>query len=65
MLIGVGAYVSVGLGYNGNIPAGVAKLAGGFIVFAVVAHLAVRFLAPYADPVLLPLVICSTASGWR
>jgi cell division protein FtsW (lipid II flippase) len=41
----------------------VAKLAAALIVFAVIAHLIVRRVAPYADPVLLPLVICLNGLG--
>jgi cell division protein FtsW (lipid II flippase) len=56
LLVGVGAYVAVGIGYSGDVPADVAWVAGGFVTLALVAHVAVRLLAPYADPVLLPLV---------
>src|SRR5688500_10986552 len=63
VLIGIGAYCAVGLGTKGTIPAGVAKLGGALIVFAVIAHLVVRRVAPYADPVLLPLVICLNGLG--
>ena len=63
VLIGIGAYCAVGLGTEGTIPAGVAKLGGALIVFAVIAHLVVRRVAPYADPVLLPLVICLNGLG--
>ena len=63
LLVGVGAYVSVGLGYTGDIPADITAVAGAFAALAFVAHLAVRFLAPYADPVLLPLVVLLNGIG--
>ncbi|MGH8938856.1 MAG: FtsW/RodA/SpoVE family cell cycle protein, partial [Actinomycetes bacterium] len=63
VVIGIAAYCAVGLGTKGTIPAGVAKLAAALIVFAVIAHLVVRRVAPYADPVLLPLVICINGLG--
>jgi cell division protein FtsW (lipid II flippase) len=49
------AFVAVGLGLKGKLPAG---LPADILVFAAImlaAHLAVRRFAPYADPLLLPL----------
>jgi len=61
--IGIAAYCAVGLGVKGSIPAGVVKLAVALIVFAVIAHMLVRRVAPYADPVLLPLVLALNGLG--
>ncbi|MDX6278352.1 MAG: hypothetical protein QOJ72_2480, partial [Nocardioidaceae bacterium] len=61
--IGIGAYASVGLGAEGRIPADTYKLGAGLIVVAVATHLIVRRVAPYADPVLLPLVIALNGLG--
>ncbi|WP_375001336.1 FtsW/RodA/SpoVE family cell cycle protein [Aeromicrobium sp. CTD01-1L150] len=63
VLIGVAAYCAVGLGVEGTVPAGALKLTGALVVAAVIGHVLVRTLAPYADPVLLPLVLCLNGIG--
>ncbi len=63
VLIGVGAYCAVGLGAEGRVPAGALGLAAGLVVAAVATHLLVRAVAPYADPVLVPLVLCLNGLG--
>lgn len=63
VFIGIAAYASVGLGVEGTIPADTYKLGGALIVVAVATHLVVRRVAPYADPVLLPLVIALNGLG--
>jgi len=63
LVVGIGAYVTAELGYNGEVPDSLLNLAGGFVALAVVAHVAVRLLAPYADPVLLPIVVALNGLG--
>jgi cell division protein FtsW (lipid II flippase) len=57
------AYLSVGLGMNGKVPAGIAEYGIGFAVIVFIAHLAVRRLAPWADPLLLPLAALLNGLG--
>ena len=63
VFIGIAAYAAVGLGVEGTIPADTYKLGGALIVVAIATHLIVRRVAPYADPVLLPLVIALNGLG--
>jgi cell division protein FtsW (lipid II flippase) len=61
--IGVMSYCAVGLGAQGRIPAGALGLAAGIVSLAIAAHFVIRRVAPYADPVLLPLVLCLNGLG--
>ena len=63
LLIGCSAYALVGLGRDGAVPADIVQYGGGLLVLGIVCHLAVRFLAPYADPVLLPAVVALNGIG--
>jgi cell division protein FtsW (lipid II flippase) len=53
-VITVTAYANVGLARNNHVPPGTLGYGLGLGALFVVAHLAVRRLAPYADPILLP-----------
>jgi cell division protein FtsW (lipid II flippase) len=57
------AYASAGLGLNGKIPAGLAEYGLAFAAIVFAAHLAVRRLAPWADPLLLPLAALLNGLG--
>ena len=57
------AYASAGLGLNGKLPAGLAEYGGAFAVLVFAAHLAVRRLAPWADPLMLPLAAALNGLG--
>jgi cell division protein FtsW (lipid II flippase) len=61
--ISVGAYAAVDLGAREELPANLAGYATTLGVFAIVAHVAVRRFAPYADPVLLPAVALLNGLG--
>jgi cell division protein FtsW (lipid II flippase) len=57
------AYANVGFGLKGTLPSGMAEYMLAFTVLLVVAHLAVRKLAPWADPLLLPLAATLNGLG--
>jgi cell division protein FtsW (lipid II flippase) len=63
LAVGVGAYAAVGLGRDGTLPAELPTHAGWLCGLALAAHLVVRFAAPYADPVLLPVVMALNGLG--
>ena len=54
--IGLAGWVQVDLAMVGSLPSDLGAVAGFLAGLLLVSHLAVRFLAPYADPVLLPTV---------
>ena len=57
------AYASVGFGLNGKLPAGLAEYGLAFAVIVLIAHLAVRRFAPWADPLMLPLAALLNGLG--
>ncbi|MCX6398705.1 MAG: FtsW/RodA/SpoVE family cell cycle protein [Propionibacteriales bacterium] len=63
LLVGIGAYAAVGLGVEGEVPTNLIGYGGWLTLLVVAAHLAVRKVAPYADPVLLPVVAALNGLG--
>ncbi|GEP39307.1 cell division protein FtsW [Nocardioides psychrotolerans] len=63
LAVGVGAYAAVGIGVEGSVPVDIVSYGGWLAGLVVAAHVAVRFVAPYADPVLLPLVAALNGLG--
>jgi cell division protein FtsW (lipid II flippase) len=63
LFVGVGAYAAVGLGVEGTIPANMVAYAGWLTALCIVCHIVVRIFAPYADPVLLPVVAALNGLG--
>jgi cell division protein FtsW (lipid II flippase) len=57
------AYANVGLGLNGKLPAGLVTYGLAYAVIVLAAHLAVRRLAPWADPLMLPLAALLNGLG--
>jgi cell division protein FtsW (lipid II flippase) len=63
VLAAMAAYAVVGLNRDGKVPPGMVGYGLGFGLLALAAHLAVRRFAPYADPVLLPVVTLVNGLG--
>ncbi len=57
------AWVTVDLNRNGTVPANIIPLAGGLVVLATLVHLVLRWKAPYADPLLLPITTALNGLG--
>ncbi|MFL6138918.1 MAG: FtsW/RodA/SpoVE family cell cycle protein [Frankiaceae bacterium] len=63
LAIAVLAYVAVGVGHAKKFPPSVAGYAAGFAALMLAAHLVVRWVAPYADPLFLPMVLALNTIG--
>jgi cell division protein FtsW (lipid II flippase) len=63
LAVGIGAYAAVGLGVRGELPADMFAWSGWLAALALGAHVVVRLTAPYADPVLLPVVTALNGLG--
>ncbi|MFD8258036.1 FtsW/RodA/SpoVE family cell cycle protein [Streptomyces griseoluteus] len=63
VLLSVYGYCAVGLARTGSVPPGVAGYGAGLGGLALLAHIAVRLRAPYADPLPLPIAVLLNGLG--
>ena len=63
LAVGIGAYAAVGIGVEGEVPTNIIGYGAGLAALAIGAHIVVRLVAPYADPVLLPVVTALNGLG--
>ena len=63
LLLGVGAYAQVGLTTQGTVPADIVGYSAGLVALALGLHVVLRWRAPYADPVILPVVVALNGMG--
>lgn len=61
--VALAAYLLVFLGVDGTLPPNWVTYAAGLGIATFVAHLAIRAVAPYADPVILPSVLTLNGLG--
>ncbi|MFC6286992.1 FtsW/RodA/SpoVE family cell cycle protein [Nocardioides sp. GCM10027113] len=63
LAVGIGAYAAVGLGVQGEVPTNLIGYGGWLAALVIACHVVVRVVAPYADPVLLPVVAALNGLG--
>ncbi len=63
LALGISSYVLVGIGIDRTPPANWPWVTGIWAALGLVAHLALRFRLPYADPVILPIVFALCGIG--
>ena len=57
------AFANVGFSLKGKLPSGIVEYMAPYVVMVVIAHLAMRRFAPFADPLLLPLAALLNGLG--
>ena len=63
LVVGIGAYAAVGLGVNGETPVNLYTYGAWLAGLVIACHLAIRFFAEYADPIILPIVSALNGIG--
>ncbi len=63
LALGLGGWALIGINQNGSVPENWPWVCGVWAGLALVCHVAVRIRLPYADPLLLPLVIALAGIG--
>ncbi|MGN6781559.1 MAG: FtsW/RodA/SpoVE family cell cycle protein [Marmoricola sp.] len=63
LVVGIGAYAAVGIGVQGAVPTDLIGYGTWLAVLVIGAHLAIRRCAPYADPIMLPIISALNGLG--
>ena len=63
LAVGIGGYVITSINRTGELPANLGLHIGILLAIAILAEIGVHFLAPYADPVILPVAVALTGMG--
>jgi cell division protein FtsW (lipid II flippase) len=63
LVVGIGGYAAVGIGVEGEVPTNILTYGGWLALLIIACHVTVRKAAPYADPVLLPVVAALNGLG--
>jgi cell division protein FtsW (lipid II flippase) len=63
LVVGIGAYAAVGLGAQDKIPTDIVNYGIWLSALILGCHITIRLVAPYADPVLLPIVSALNGIG--
>ena len=63
LVVGIGAYVAVGLGVDGKTPVNLFTYGAWLTGLVIACHVVIRRFAAYADPVLLPIVSALNGLG--
>lgn len=63
LALGIGAYALVGLGTEDAVPPDVLGYGAGLVGLALGLHAVLRWRAPYADPVILPITVALNGIG--
>ncbi len=63
LVLSIGAYAEVGLALTESLPADIVGYGAGLTVLALGMHVVLRTRAPYADPVILPVVVALNGIG--
>src|SRR3954464_3036023 len=63
LAVGIGAYAAVGIGVQGEVPPDILGYGGWLAGLVIGARVVIRIVAPYAAPVLLPVVAALNGLG--
>jgi cell division protein FtsW (lipid II flippase) len=63
LVVGIGAYAAVGLGVDGTLPVNLFTYGAWLAGLVIGCHVVIRIFAPYADPIMLPIVSALNGIG--